>query len=129
MADRVNLFGGLSMKLRLVGAAGVVAALIVAPTAGADPTQHFTVSFPISCGGQTYLLVSKPGASQIISIDGQPSNAVSVLFGITVVDNSTGLVVFEFHKPATDHQRLTTCVDTSTPGITATAQTLITPRG
>jgi len=117
------------MKLRMLAAASLAAALIVAPTAGADPTQHFSDSFPITCGGHTYLLVSKVGASQIVSIDGVPSNSVSILFGITVVDNATGAVLFESQKPSIDHQQYTTCVDHSVPGITATALTLLTPRG
>jgi hypothetical protein len=117
------------MRIRILAAASFAVALIVAPGAGADPTQHFSDSFPITCGGHTYLLVSKLGASQIISIDGQPSNSVSILFGITVVDNSTGAVLFESHKPSLDHQQYTTCVDRSVPGITSTAQTLVTPRG
>ena len=106
----------------------LVLAAVAAGPAGADPTRHWDESFTIVCGGHSYVIVSKPGSSNVITIDGQPSNAVSILFGIHVEDDQ-GNVIVDFHKPALANQTFTTCTDTSwPPGWTATAETLITPR-
>ena len=118
-----------SRRTILAVAAALVVAAASAGRAGADPTRHFDLSFTIVCGGHSYVIVSKPGSSAVVTVDGQPSNAVSILFGIHVEDE-LGNVVVDFHKPALAHQQFTTCTDTSwPPGWTATALTLITPRG
>ena len=112
----------------MIVAAVTFALAVAVGTANADPTVHWSDSFTITCGGHTIVIVSKPGSSNVLTIDGQPSNAVSVLFGLHVEDDQ-GNVVLDIHKPALDHQQFTTCTDTSwPPGWTATAQTLITPR-
>jgi hypothetical protein len=113
----------------IVAAVALVLAGVAVGRANADPTVYFGDSFTIVCGGHSYVIVSKPGSSNVITVDGQPSNGVSVLFGLHVVDDG-GNVVLDIHKPALEHQQFTTCTDTSwPPGWTATAQTLITPRG
>jgi hypothetical protein len=97
----------------------------LATGAGADPTQHFTVTFTIVCGGNDLVIVAKPGSSNVVTVNGLASTSVSVLFGLHVVDN-LGNVVVDFSKPG--HQPVQTCRDTSWPtGWTATAETLITP--
>jgi hypothetical protein len=97
----------------------------LATGAGADPTQHFTVTFTIVCGGNDLVIVAKPGSSNVVTVNGLASTSVSVLFGLHVVDN-LGNVVVDFTKPG--HQPVQTCTDTSWPtGWTATAETLITP--
>jgi hypothetical protein len=45
------------------------------------------------CGGHEYVIVSKPGSSNIVTIDGQPSTGVSVLFGLYVTDENGDFVV------------------------------------
>jgi len=69
--------------LTLIGALG---ALALSPGAGADPTNHFTESFTILCGGHAIVIISKPGSSTAVTFDGQPSTSVSVLFGLHVTD-------------------------------------------
>jgi hypothetical protein len=97
----------------------------LATGAGADPTQHFTVTFTIVCGGNDLVIVAKPGSSNVVTVNGLASTSVSVLFGLHVVDN-LGNVVVDFTKPG--HQPVQRCTDTSWPtGWTATAETLITP--
>jgi hypothetical protein len=103
----------------------VVALSVLAPGAGADPTRHFDVTFDIICGGNTISIISKPGSSAAVTVNGQPSNSVSILFGLRIVDDQ-GNVVVDFRKPG--NQPVQTCTDTSAPpGWTATATTLITP--
>jgi hypothetical protein len=106
----------------------------VAATAGADPTRHFTVPFTILCGPNQdieVVIVSKPGSSNVVTVNGQPTNAVSILFSLYVVDDQNNVVV-DYHKPSAshDHPQIQTCVDTSwPPGWSATAETRITPAG
>jgi hypothetical protein len=98
---------------------------VLAPGAGADPTNHFTDSFTIICGGNLLVIVAKPGSSNVLTVNGQPSNSVSVLFGLHVFDAS-GNTVIDFRKPG--NPPVQTCTDTSWPsGFTGTAETLITP--
>ena len=109
--------------------AAVAAAAALAGPATADPTQHFDLSFTIVCGGHEYVIVSKPGSSNILTVDGQPSNGVSVLFGLYVTDENDNVVV-DFRKPGAASAKATVCTDTSwPPGWTATAWTLLTPAG
>jgi hypothetical protein len=97
----------------------------LATGAGADPTHHFTVTFTIVCGGQDLVIVAKPGSSNVVTVNGEDSTSVSVLFGLHVVDN-LGNVVVDFRRPG--NQPVQACTDTSWPtGWTATAQTIITP--
>lgn len=103
----------------------VLAALAWSPGAGADPTNHFTESFTILCGGHSIVIVAKPGSSNVVTFDGQPSTSVSILFGLHVTDPE-GNTVIDFRKPG--RQPVQTCTDTSWPsGFTATAETIITP--
>jgi hypothetical protein len=105
----------------------LVCAGLLAGTGNADPTKHWTDSFTIVCGGHNYVIVSKPGSSNVITIDGQPSNSVSILFGLHVVDDQ-GNVFLDFRKPGAASAKATVCTDTSwPPGWTATAWTLLTP--
>ena len=108
-----------------VAVIGALSAL--APNAGADPTNHFDVTFTIICGGNALEIVAKPGSSNVVTVNGQPSTQVSVLFGLHVTDDQ-GNVVVDFRKPG--NQPVQTCTDTSWPsGWTATADTIITPVG
>jgi len=104
---------------------GALSAL--ASSAGADPTNHFNVTFTIICGGNALEIVAKPGSSNVVRVNGQPSTQVSVLVGLHVTDDR-GNVVIDFRKPG--NQPVQTCTDTSWPsGWTATAETIITPVG
>jgi hypothetical protein len=97
--------------------------LSVAP-AGADPTQHFSGTFDITCGGNTLTLVAKPGSSNVLTVNGEPSNSVSILFGITVREN--GEVVFDFQK-AESNPNVTTCTEDLGAGVEATLRVINTP--
>jgi hypothetical protein len=100
-----------------------VAALVAAPTAGADPVRHFDTFF-IECGGQQFEIVGKPGSSNFVA-----STSVSILMGLTVIDNATGVVLDEFHKPYTEHQDVLVCQDLSADaGVTVYVEVLNTPR-
>ena len=108
-----------------VCAAVLLGCLAIAPAAGADPTQHFSATFTIICGGNALEIVAKPGSSNVVTVNGQPSNSVSILFGLHVTDDH-GQTVIDFRKPG--NQPVQTCRDTSWPsGWTATAETIITP--
>jgi hypothetical protein len=85
-----------------------------AASAGADPTRHFTGSFDVICGGNTLTIADKPGSSNVITVNGQPSNSVSILFGMTIrVD---GEVVFDFQK-ATNNPNVVVCEVPVEPGV------------
>jgi hypothetical protein len=117
------------MRALLSTLAAVAAAAALTGSATADPTKHFDLSFTIVCGGHEVVIVSKPGSSNILTVDGQPSNGVSVLFGLYVTDEN-GDVVVDFRKPGAASTNATVCTDTSwPPGWTATAWTLLTPAG
>jgi hypothetical protein len=96
-----------------------------AASAGADPTQHFTGSFDVICGGNTLTIVDKPGSSNVITVNGQPSNSVSILFGLTIrVD---GEIVFDFQK-ATDNPNVVVCdIPSGEPGLEFTVRVINTP--
>jgi hypothetical protein len=112
-------------KLALIAAVALALAATLISGATADPTKHFTDSFTIICGGNSWVIVSKPGSSNVLTVNGQDTNSVSILFGLHVVDDQ-GNVVLDFHKPG--KAPVTTCADTSWPaGWTATATTLLTP--
>jgi hypothetical protein len=107
-------------------ATGGTAASITA-SAGADPTLHFTGTFVITCGGNTLTLVAKPGSSNVLTVNGQPSNSVSVLLGVTVTEN--GEVVLDMQK-ATNNPNSTVCEEpTGVPGETVTVRVINTPPG
>ena len=100
---------------------------VVASTAAADPVRHFE-TFTIQCGSDTLEIVSKPGSSNVVTVNGMPSNSVSILKGITVTVN--GVVVEEFHKPFTEHQEVVICTEVDPgAGLVVVAETLLTPRG
>jgi hypothetical protein len=108
--------------MRLIPCIVAAAALAFVPTAGADPVRHFDTFF-IECGGQQFEIVGKPGSSNFVD-----STSVSILMGITVVDNTTGEVLDEFHKPYTAHQDVTICRDLSAEaGLSVTLEVLNTP--
>ena len=72
------------------------------------------------------MIVSKPGSSNVVTFDGQPSTSVSILQGITVTVD--GVVVEEFHKPFTSHQDVTVCTESPEPGVLVVLETILTPR-
>lgn len=119
----------MSFKRRAaVGLAGLAfgSFSVGAGPAGADPVQHFG-TFTIQCGADTLVIVSKPGSSNVVTVNGVPSNSVSILMGIVVTVNGT--VVEEFHKPYTRHQDVTICTEVNPgPGISVVAEVLNTPR-
>jgi hypothetical protein len=90
----------------------LVTLAVGAGSASADPVQHFD-TFTIQCGSDTLVIVSKPGSSNVVTINGMPTNSVSILMGIIVTVN--GEVVFEFHKPYTENQDVTICTFDSGP--------------
>lgn len=108
--------------MKVIAILATVVGLLVAPTASADPVRHFDTFF-IECGGQQFELVLKPGSSNFVG-----STSVSILMGFTVIDNATGAVVDEFHKPFTEHQDVTVCEDRNEPGVTVLVELLNTPR-
>jgi hypothetical protein len=75
-------------------------------TAGADPTRHFTGSFDVVCGANTLHIVDKPGSSNVLTVNGQPSNSVSILLGLTIREG--GEVVFDMQK-ATNNPNTVIC--------------------
>jgi hypothetical protein len=96
-----------------------------AASAGADTTHHFTGTFVITCGGNTLTLVAKPGSSNVLTVNGEPSNSVSILLGMTVTQD--GVVVSDFQK-ATNNPNSTVCEQsTDTPGETITLRVINTP--
>jgi hypothetical protein len=113
------------IALLLITAAALVPAL--AGSASADPTNHFG-TFEIQCGSDLLVIVSKPGSSNVVTVNGEPSNSVSILMGLTMIEN--GEVVFEFHKPfALNHPeavRVCSEVDPG-PGLEVIVETLLTP--
>ena len=96
-----------------------------AASAGADPTRHFTGSFVITCGGNTLTIVEKPGSSNVLTVNGEPSNSVSILLGLTETQN--GVVVSDFQK-ATNNPNSTVCDEpTGVPGDIVTVRVINTP--
>jgi len=104
---------------------GIGLLLAFASVASADPTAHFS-TFTIHCGGNVYEIVSKPGSSNVVTVNGLPSTSVSVLMGLTIT--VSGETVFEFHKPFTEHQSFTVCRDEEPGGVVVVAEVLFTPR-
>ena len=111
-------------RLALMVYALVAAAAAITGSAGADPIQHFD-TFTIHCGSDTFVLVSKPGSSNVVTINGMPSNSVHILMGVVLTVD--GQVVEEFHKPYASNQDVRICRD-SAPGVTIVAEVLTTPR-
>jgi hypothetical protein len=66
----------------------------------------------------------KPGSSNVITVNGQPSNSVDILFGIKIRED--GEVVFDFQK-ATNNPNVVTCTAPAEPGTEITARVIITP--
>ncbi len=111
--------------------AAIVLALVylasASAPASADPVQHFA-TFTITCGGKTFVVVSKPGSSNVVTVNGVPSNSVTILMGITVTVN--GETVFEFHKPyaLNNEERIAICSESDLPaGVTVVAEVKFTP--
>jgi hypothetical protein len=111
--------------------AAIVVALVylasASAPASADPVRHFS-TFTITCAGTVFELVSKPGSSNVVTVNGVPSTSVSILMGLTITDH--GVIVFEFHKPYTLNQsdRIAICTENGDPpGITVVAEVKFTP--
>jgi hypothetical protein len=119
------------MWLKLRGTLVCLALATLAVGAGSakgDPLNHFAGTFAVRCGSDTLVIVAKPGSSNVVSINGVPTNAVTVLMGATVTVD--GVVVVDFHKPYSQNQDVLTCIDLTTPpGTTAIYELLITPQG
>jgi hypothetical protein len=113
------------VAIRVLLAVIVGALVLPTATASADPTNHFG-TFEITCGGHSLVIVSKPGSSNVVTFDGQPSTSVSILKGLTYTVD--GVVVEEFHKPFTSHQDVTVCTETPAPGELVVVETILTPR-
>jgi hypothetical protein len=45
----------------------LVLSVLFAQPAGADPTNHFPPGLTTTCGGVTYIIVDKPGSSNVIT--------------------------------------------------------------
>ena len=96
---------------------GVVIALATASSAAADPVRHFD-TFVIDCGSYGIAeIVSKPGTSQVVELDGAPSNSIALLVayeffsGGEFVDFTPGA---QYQPPGVkDNQELVECFDTS----------------
>jgi hypothetical protein len=121
---------GMSIKRRAVLALSffaLAAGVVGVGSAMADPVNHFG-TFSAQCGSDTLVLVAKPGSSNILTINGVPTNSVSILMGITVTVD--GVVVEEFHKPYTQNQQVTVCDEIDPgPGTTIVVEVLNTPPG
>ena len=114
------------MRLLRAVILGALGALVLpTATASADPTNHFG-TFEITCGGHSLVISDKPGSSNVVTFDGQPSTSVTILKGFTVFVD--GVVVEEFHKPFTRHQDVTLCTETPAPGELVVVETILTPR-
>jgi hypothetical protein len=111
--------------IRLLLAVIVGALVLPTATASADPTNHFG-TFEITCDGHSLVIADKPGSSNVVTFDGQPSTSVSILQGLTVTVD--GVVVEEFHKPFTSHQEVTACTEVTPPGVLVVVETILTPR-
>ena len=112
-------------KLLLLVVLVFALAAAAVPAASADPTRHFTESFPITCGGDVYVIVSKPGSSQVLTVNGDPSTAVSVLFRLVSTGPSGTTVLVD--KPVPSNGKILVCTTEGlAPGETLTAWTLIT---
>ena len=116
------------MRRSLVLAGSVVVLLLAtAGIASADPVQAFG-TFEVQCGNDVLELVGKPGlGAQVVAINGDPTNAVTVLMGVVVTVEGVG-VVEEFHKPFNSNQTVTVCTQNPEPGLTVVTEFLITPR-
>ena len=98
-----------------------------AKPASADPIQHFS-TFSITCAGNVFVIVNKPGSSNVVTVNGVPSNSVSILMGLTITVD--GVVVFEFHKPYTLNQSERTAICTENgdpPGVIVVAEVKFAP--
>jgi hypothetical protein len=94
-----------------------VAAFATASGAGADPVRHFD-TFVIDCG--TYgsaEIVSKPGMSQVVELNGTESNSVALLLGYELsvggelIDITPGA---QYQPPGQqDRSNLVVCFDRS----------------
>jgi hypothetical protein len=123
--DRRGICGQRGGNVRVIVCLAAIACLVFAPTANADPVQHFG-TFVIECDGEQFEIVSKPGSSNFVD-----STSVSILMGVTVIDTATGEVLDEFHKPYTEHQDVTICQDITAieDGLTVIVEALNTPPG
>lgn len=101
--------------LAVVGIA--LLSLVGAGTSSADPVHHFG-TFAIDCGAYgTAVIVSKPGASQVVDLDGAPSNSIALLVAYDLfvggehVDFTPGA---QYQPPGVqNNQTLVVCFDNS----------------
>ena len=115
-----------AMRLLLAVIVGALGALVLpTATASADPTNHFG-TFEITCDGHSLVISDKPGSSNVVTFDGQPSTSVSILKGFTITID--GVVDEEFHKPFTRHQDVTVCTESPEPGVLVVLELINTPR-
>jgi hypothetical protein len=94
--------------------------MLFAQPAGADPTKHFPPGLTTTCGGVTYVIVDKPGSSNVITANGAPSNSVAVLFRAVV----GGETIVDKPLPRTQHLQVCTGIFEGAP---FTAWIVITP--
>jgi hypothetical protein len=114
------------MRKSFISAVAAAALILVAVApAGADPTRHFTGSFAINCGGVEHVIVEKAGSSNVLTVNGAPSNAVSVLFRLVVTTPEGTTTEVDKPLPKTGHVQI--CTGEFEPGVAFTAWTLITP--
>jgi hypothetical protein len=110
---------GAFMRQLLVTFLAIGAALVSAGGAGADPVRHFD-TFVIDCGTYgTVEIVSKPGSSQVVALNGAPSNSIALLMGYELsiggqlIDFTPGA---QYQPPGQqDRGNLVVCFDTSVP--------------
>lgn len=106
--------------MRLVAIlSGVVIALTAVSSATADPVGHFD-TFVIDCGSYGMVeIVSKPGTSQVVKLNGAPSNSIALLvdyeyfFDGEIVDFTPGA---QYQPPGTQNNLggdLVVCFDTN----------------
>ncbi len=101
--------------LAIVSVAAI--ALAAVSSATADPVRHFD-TFVIDCGSYgTAEIVSKPGSSQVVELNGAPSNSVALLVAYEFlldgefVDFTPGA---QYQPPGIqNNQELVVCFDTN----------------
>jgi hypothetical protein len=106
-----------------LGGSAVILLFATSGIASADPVQHFG-TFEVQCGSDVLELTEKPAmvSAQVVAMNGEPTNAVTVLMGVIVTVEGVG-VVEEFHKPFSSNQDVTVCTQNPEPGVTIMTET------
>jgi hypothetical protein len=107
------------MRQLLVALTIATGAMLVPAGAGGDPVRHFD-TFVIDCGSYGKAeIVSKPGSSNVVTLDGAPSNSVALLkgyeafFGGELIDITVGS---QYEPPGQQGRgNLVVCFDTTVP--------------